>query len=130
MSNMTRVNTMVWGAVVVFIATLGTIVALSLTVKDSEQLGRLIGLILPAVGALVVLILALDKVSQVDQKVDKVGRQTSDLTNGLLDAKMRVAVASIIRPEHIDPGAQQQLEADQLRVSRYTAVNDLEGPHS
>lgn len=115
MSSTSRTTTVVWGAVVVFTVTLGAIVALSFSVDDTEQLLRLVGLILPAAGSLLLGFLALDRVTKVDEKVDVVAKHTTELTNGLMDSKIRAAVADTIKDIYIDPGAQQLLEADRRR---------------
>lgn len=110
-----RTNSVVTGAVVIFVATLATIVALALAVEDGARVESLVGLILPAAGTLLVALIALDKVVKVDEKLDEVGRQTTDLTNGLLDAKVRAAVADVLAPHMVDPAAEQQLVSDRLR---------------
>lgn len=114
-STMNRTTTLITGVVVIFIATLGTIVALAFAVEDGARMESLVGLILPATGTLLVTLLALDKVAKVDEKIDRVGQQTTDLTNGLLDAKVRAAVADVLAPSMVDPAAEQLLTSDRLR---------------
>lgn len=112
-----RTPTVVWGAVVVFATTLGAIVALSFAVEDGARLESLVGLILPAAGTLLIGFLALDRVAKVSDSVDRVEKHTSDLTNGLMDSKIRAAVAQTIRDQYLDPTAAQLLEADRTRVA-------------
>lgn len=110
-----RTNAVVMGAVLIFLGALGTIVALAFAVEDGARLESLVGLVLPAAVTLVLSFLALDRVAKVDEKLDRVGRQTTDLTNGLLDAKVRAAVADVLSPQMVDPAAEQLLDADRRR---------------
>lgn len=110
-----RTNTVVLGAVVIFVATLGTIVALAFAVDDGARVESLVGLILPAAGTLLLALLALDKIGKVDQVVQRVDKTTGELANGLMDSKIRAAVAEVIRDAYVDPSAHQLLEADRRR---------------
>lgn len=121
---MNRTTTVVWGAVVVFATTLGAIVALSFAVEDGARLESLVGLILPAAGTLLIGFLALDRVAKVDEKIDRVEKHTTDLTNGLMDAKMRAAVADTVKDMYLDPGAEQQLVADRQRRDAHNHVTE------
>lgn len=122
---MTRTTTLVAGVVVIFVATLGTIVALAFAVEDGARMESLVGLILPAAGTLLLALLALDRVAKVDEKIDRVGRQTTDLTNGLLDAKVRAAVADVLAPHLVDPAAEQQLDSDRIRRDQADAASKV-----
>lgn len=105
----------VWAAVVMFVATMATVIALAFAIDDGARVESLVGIILPAAASLVVAMLALVKISQVGDQVDKVSKQTTDLTNGLLDAKVRAAVADVLAPELVDPAAEQLLTSDRHR---------------
>ena len=45
-------------------------------------------------------------------RTEKIGRQVDDLSNGKMDAKIRRAVAEVLRPDMVDPEARPQLERD------------------
>lgn len=124
---MNRTTTLIAGVVVIFVATLGTIVLLAFAIEDGARIESLVGLILPAAGTLLLALLALDRVAKVDEKIDRVGQQTTDLTNGLLDAKVRAAVADVLAPHMVDPAAEQQLVSDRARRDAATVASDA--PH-
>lgn len=111
----TSTSTVVWGAVVVFSVTLASIVALAFAVEDGARIESLVGLILPAAGTLLLGFLALARIDNVEQKVGQSLAHTTDLTNGLMDSKIRAAVAEVIKDAYVDPGAAQLLEADRKR---------------
>lgn len=48
-------------------------------------------------------------------KTRKVDGKVTDLSNGLMDAKIRAAVAEVLKPALVDPDIHPQLEADRQR---------------
>lgn len=52
-------------------------------------------------------------------KVDKIGRQVDDLSNGKMDAKVRAAVSEVLRDELVDPAMRDQIGRDLARRDRH-----------
>lgn len=66
-------------------------------------------------GAVAGLVTALVTVGQ----VVRIGNQVDDLANGKMDAKIRAAVADVVKDEHLDPDAAEQIAADRLRRDQH-----------
>lgn len=118
-------NVLVVSLVVAFVAVMGTVIALVLAVEDDARVTSLLGLVLPALASLGVLLGSLYKLTAVAEtaestreRVEVIASQTTDLTNGGLDAKVRAAVADVLADHLIDPGATAQLGVDRARRSR------------
>lgn len=99
------------GIVVVFCFTVAGVVGLTVTVPNRAQ--TLITVLLASVAPTVAALAGLAKLGTVDKR-------TEDLTNGLMDSKVRAAVADVIRNQMIDPAAKQQLDADRLKRDPHT----------
>lgn len=104
---------------VVFCVTLSAVLIAFLFAPEGSNadaiVGPLLGTLAPTIAAVALLVQVKDvKDAQAvtAAKVDQVATDTYRLTNGLLDAKVRAGVADVIRPEHIDPAAENQLVND------------------
>jgi hypothetical protein len=104
-------NGLIAGVVAIVASTLVCATAIYIFAPESADLAPLLALPASAIPALI----TLGKVNSVDAKVEQVDRRTEELSNGLMDAKIRAGVADVIRPEHVDPEAVEQLEADRAR---------------
>lgn len=111
-------NAIVYGIVAVVIASLGSATAVYIFAPQGTDVAPLIGLVGPTVAALA----TLGGVRQLTGKVEQVDKRTTDLTNGLADAKMRAAVADVVHPDAINPDALEQLKADRVRRDTYHAT--------
>lgn len=109
---MKNTNTSLANAIVavVAVAILGAVLVY-IFAPEGADIAPLIGLVGPTVATLAVL----GKVNNVDDKIDRVDQRTEDLTNGLMDAKLRAGVADVLGEHLIDPAARGQLEADRAR---------------
>lgn len=122
----TTTRTIVWAVVVLFIGSLGAVIALVTFVDDSSLATTLVAAVFTNLAAMAaVLVKLLSAQAAVADAVGKVEQHTSALTNGLLDAKVRTAVAEVLRPELVDPNAHQQLRADTKRRDAYDAAAKL-----
>lgn len=86
----------------------------------------LLGLTSTTVVALLALLKALDnstKLAENTETTETVGRAVSELANGSMDAKIRLAVAEVLAPHLVDPSAQPQLEADEHSRERMEHVH-------
>lgn len=103
-------NGIIAGVVSIVVVALGCATALTIFAPEAD-----LAPVLALVGSTVATLATLAKLQGVDAKVDQVDKRTEDLTNGLMDAKIRAGVADVIRPEHVDPEMADQLEADRTR---------------
>lgn len=110
-------SAVVTGVVVLLVALMATVVALGIAIEDGSRAATLIGLVIPLVGLAVPGLLALVKLNDVQATMTKVAGHTTDLTNGLLDAKVRAAVADVMS-DVIDPDAREQIATDRARRDR------------
>lgn len=110
-------SAVVTGVVVLLVALMATVVALGIALEDGSRAATLIGLVIPLVGLAVPGLLALVKLNDVQATMTKVAGHTTDLTNGLLDAKVRAAVADVMS-DVIDPDAREQIATDRARRDR------------
>lgn len=111
-------SAVVTGVVVLLVALMATVVALGIAIEDGAHAATLIGLVIPLVGLAVPGLLALVKLNDVQATVSKVAGHTTDLTNGMLDAKVRAAVADVMSEDVIDPEAREQIANDRARRDR------------
>ncbi len=109
--------------VVMFVVTIAASAAIALAIEDGARATSLIGLLLGSLGALAASVTTLYKVTSLGQVVDDVAQQTTDLTNGLLDSKVRAAVADVLQPHMIDPAADALLERDRTRRATATEAS-------
>lgn len=79
----------------------------------------LLGLTSTTVVALLALLKSMDNSAKLDENTvttDTTAQAVSELANGSMDAKIRLAVAEVLAPHLVDPGARVQLEADQRQA--------------
>jgi hypothetical protein len=106
---------LVVGVVVVFCFTTAGVVTIALAGPDQEAtITILVGLLAPTIASLV----TLAKTAGVAARVEKVASDTDDLTNGLMDAKIRAAVADVLPDHQLDPAAADQIADDRERRDR------------
>lgn len=102
-------NVIALSIVAVFIATLGTVVAFAIAVDDGARVASLIGLVLPSTSAVILALVQLYKLQSIERTV-------SDLANGRGDAKNRVAIADVVKPEFLQDDAHERIAADRTRL--------------
>lgn len=98
-------SVLVGGVVAMFITTTAASVLLAIFAQESTTV---IAVLFANLAAALPSVLALAKVSNTAEQVDK-------LANGLMDAKVRAGLADVLPDELIDPDAQHQLRADRAR---------------
>lgn len=103
------------GVVVVFCFTVAAVVAVTVAVPDGANAATLITLLLGSLAPTIASLVGLAKLSAVGDRVDVVAAQSHDLTNGLMDSKIRAAVADVLSPEMVDESARPQIAADRAR---------------
>lgn len=94
-------------AVVACVA-IASVALILVTLEKSELPEGWLGMFLGFLGTLLVAVISL-------AKVDKIGQQVDDLSNGKMDAKIRAGVSDVLANHLIDPAAVHQLEADRAR---------------
>lgn len=112
-------RTVILAIVILFSVTLVAVTLLTLFTKDPESNTALVASLFGNLGAIAAVLVNLQRTASVEEKVDTVGQQTSDLVNGLLDAKVRAGVADVMHPDLIDPDAHAQLHADRAKRTAY-----------
>lgn len=110
---------------IIFVVTVQAVLLAFLFAPEGRDLTLVIGPLLALIPSTIAAIALLQQMGSVKSvqaeqsaKLDKVAKDTHDLTNGLLDSKVRAGVADVIRPQHIDPEAQQLLELDRAARAR------------
>lgn len=93
-----------------FCFTMAAAVAIVVAVPEGTNPGALVALLLAAMGTAVPAVLALAKIGRVAAQVD-------DLSNGLMDSKIRAGVADVLPPQLVHQDAREQLESDRARRS-------------
>lgn len=118
MSNQPNNNVIVIVGAAVFCFVIAAVVAVFVAAPDGAETGSLITLLIGQVAPTLVALGVLAKVNQTDAKVERVADDTYRLTNGLLDAKVRAAIADTT-PEHmLDPDyVEGQMNSDR-RIRR------------
>lgn len=101
--------------VVAFVVSVIAATAVAVLVEDAGRATVMIGLILAPLTSVLSALIVFAKVSDLDAKVGEVRTDTADLTNGLMDAKVRAAVADVLAPEYVDENARDQLIIDRAR---------------
>lgn len=116
------------GAVVMVLGLFACIVVL-FTQGDPDRDPMPLVLALIGLASTVVLaLLALLKVGETSRTAAETTKATasavSELANGSMDAKIRLAVAEVLAPHLVDPGAIDGLATDRLRVRELDRVAD------
>lgn len=109
--------------VVVFCFTIGACVAVFIAAPEGANTGSLVVILIGTLPPTVASLVALAKVTGIGGDVAEVKADTTRLTNGLADAKMRAALAEVVPNHMIDPAyAQEQLGVDRLTVDLHNKV--------
>lgn len=107
----------------VFCFAVACAVAIFVAVPEDANPGSLAAILLASLSATVTTLANLYKTNAVEQKVDQVHEKTEQLTNGLMDSKIRAGVADVLTDELLDQGATEQLVADRARRTTHDAAN-------
>jgi len=102
------------GAVIALCFVVAAVVVLVLFLPPDRDAMPYVALLMSTVGTTVAGILALMKLQGVDDKV-------TDLTNGVMDAKIRAGVADVLPDSSLDPGAADQIRDDRARRDEVSA---------
>jgi len=102
-------------AVVLFI--IAAVVVIAVAVPEGGNPGSLIAILIGSLAPTLAAIAAVAKIGNVEQRVEQVAADTSDLANGRGDAKMRAAVATVIGDEQVHPDARAQVAEDRIRLA-------------
>lgn len=94
-------------------------------VDHTSLVTLLLGLTSTTVVALLALLKSLDNSRELQQNSETTAdtaHTVSELANGAMDSKIRLAVAEVLAPHLVDPAARPQLEADQHRSDDLTQL--------
>jgi hypothetical protein len=108
-------RTIVWAIVALFVTTMLVVAYLS-TAVESSAAAALVASLLGNLSALAAVLVNLQRTANVESTVNDVARDTHDLRNGLLDAKVRSGVADVLPDHLVDPAASHQLRQDRARI--------------
>lgn len=106
-SRATTVLILVVGTIVCF--TIAAVVTISVAIPEGANTGTLVALLLANLASVIPALVAAARATQTASGVES-------LSNGTMDAKIRTALAEVMRPEAIDPAAKRQLEHDKARL--------------
>jgi hypothetical protein len=110
--------------VIVFVVTILSVTAIAISIEDGARASTMIGLILAPLTTVLGILAVFGKVSNLETRMGDVQSDTRDLTNGLLDAKVRAAVADVIGPELVHEEAREQVALDRERRAQKNAAAD------
>lgn len=108
---------MVWAIVALVGLTLAAVVVLVTFAPAGEDRRAVVLQILAMLAPTLAVLVTLQQVGQMRGQVAEVARDTHDLTNGLLDAKVRTGVADVLHPNLVDPTVTDQVEEDRDRIA-------------
>lgn len=91
------------GAIVCF--TIAAVVTVAVAIPEGANTGSLIALLLANLASVIPALVAAARATQTATGVEA-------LSNGTMDAKIRTALAEVMRPEAVDPAAKPQLAQD------------------
>lgn len=103
------------GVVTAFCFTTAAVVALVVAAPEGTDVSAVVSTLLASLAAAIGVLATLVKVEKVDAQLERTDAKVTDLTNGLMDAKIRAAVADVLRPDFVDPQVHPQLEEDRTR---------------
>lgn len=122
MNDDNRFTVAIIGVVSVVVAVFAAIVSLTISQPDRDHTNE-VTLLLGLAATVSTTLLALAKLATTSREVreqkqtsDATAQTVSELANGSMDAKIRLAVAQVLAPHAVDPGALDQLAQDRLRV--------------
>lgn len=89
------------------------VVAIVFAVPEGANIGSLVTIMFAGLGTTIAAVAALTKVEKVKDKMD-------DLSNGLMDAKIRAGVSEVLKDQFLDqsPESLRQNEVDRARRQR------------
>lgn len=116
---------LVVGVIIVFCFTVAAVVAISVAVPEGANKGSLVAILMGSLAPTIASLVALAKVSSVSGTVDQVAEDTTKLTNGLMDSKIRAAVADVLPAHLVDPNARAQIASDVERRDNHNAERDV-----
>lgn len=105
-----------WAIVVLVGITLAAVVALMALAPAGEDRRTVVLQILGILAPTLAVLVTLQQVGRVQAGVDSVAQDTHDLTNGLLERKVRTGVADVLHPNLMDPATVQQVEQDRAHI--------------
>lgn len=100
---------------VVGVVVVVAITAVAIAIEDGARAASMIALIVGPLATLLAFLGLFVKVQSLGGDVAKSLEQTTELTNGLGDAKFRAAVADVLHNDLIDPAVHDQLARDRAR---------------
>lgn len=98
---------LVVGVAAVFCFTVAAVVAVTIAIPDGGNAGSLVALLLGSMAPTIAAIVGIARINGVEDKVDELG-------NGVMEAKIRTALADVLAPDHIDPAARAQVANDRI----------------
>lgn len=107
---------------VVVCFTISAVVAIAIAVPEGANQGSLIALLLGSLAPTLATLVNLAKTASV-------ANQVNELSNGLMDSKIRAGVADVIEPEHLNDDAADLIDADRARRRSHHDPNDPTTPH-
>lgn len=116
------------GSVLLVLGVFAAIVFLYATQPDRDHttvVTLLLGLTSTTVVALLALLKSMDNARELahnSRATDATAETVSELANGSMDSKIRLAVADVLAPHLVDPGVRPQLEVDQHKRSELEAL--------
>jgi hypothetical protein len=114
MSTTKTTRTIVWAVVALFVCSVAAVTLLQLFAP--EDANATITALLASMPATVAVLANLVRTDQAASIASEIRQDTQDLTNGLLDAKVRSGVAQVLAPELVDDDIAEQLEHDRARI--------------
>lgn len=109
---------------VCFVTAIGA--AVFIAAPAGANTGSLVVILVSNLATVIPVMVAAVKVNTIANQVDEVAQDTERLANGSGDAKIRSAVAAVLAPHLIDPGARQQLAQDELTNDRNNERSDAQ----
>lgn len=102
-------------ATIVALAVVAALVTLVLYAPPETDLVKILGAIAGGMGLLATQVLNYLKTTRVAEVAESTDTKVTELTNGLMDAKIRAAVSEVVQPHLINPDAEGLIEADKAR---------------
>lgn len=127
-------NVIIIVAAVVGVVVILAITSVAIAIEDGARAASMIGLIVAPLATLLAFFGLFVNVQSIKADVSRSLEQTTELTNGLGDAKFRAAVADVLPDHMIDPAIRDQIVRDRARrarsVSAAEAAAALVEPHA
>lgn len=118
-------------AAVIGVVVIVAITAVAIAIEDGARAASMIALIVGPLATLLAFFGLFVNVQGMRTDIAQVKGQTTELTNGLGDAKFRAAVADVLPDHMIDPAIFPQLQRDRARrATAAEAAAALVEPHA